>query len=312
MSTAADGVRLALQYVRDGYSQIDAAERTGVPLVTLRQAIEAYATAPVTAVTPVSPHLSHPADPPDLRKHRESDRRDGCDSTDRRRTWWNLGDLLAAEFPEPRWAVPDLIPEGVTLLAGQPKIGKSWLSLGLAVAVASGGKALGDIDVEPGGVLYAALEDTPRRLQDRLGRVLGGQQPSPEARRNLEIVTTWDTELVDRWLNETRGKRLLILDVLARVRGPVPAGAQIYDADYRAMSRIKAIADEYEVPALAVHHTRKMASADFLNEVSGSNGLAWPWHPEVAPAQQSDLAPPGRHAGADGSLIWPHLVDRWC
>ncbi|MGH3517345.1 MAG: helix-turn-helix domain-containing protein, partial [Haloechinothrix sp.] len=84
----------------------------------------------------------------------------------------------------------------------------------------------------------------------------------------------WDTELVDRWLNETRGKRLLILDVLARVRGPVPAGAQIYDADYRAMSRIKAIADEYEVPALAVHHTRKMASADFLNEVSGSNGLA--------------------------------------
>ncbi|MGH3737200.1 MAG: AAA family ATPase, partial [Micromonosporaceae bacterium] len=229
----AAGVQLALQYIADGYAAAEAAERTGVPLVILREAVAASAgrpaersqpatfsdlDAPVTAVTPVSPQLSHPDTPPDLRKRSQSDRRDRCDSTDRRRTWWNLGDLLAAEFPEPRWAVPDLIPEGVTLLAGQPKVGKSWLSLGLAVAVASGGKALGDIDVEPGAVLYAALEDTPRRLQDRLGRVLGGQYPSPEARRNLEIVTTWDTELVDRWLNETRGKRLLILDVLARVR----------------------------------------------------------------------------------------------
>src|SRR6476659_8073847 len=66
------------------------------------------------------------------------------------RTYWTATDLLAHDSPEPRWAVPGIICEGVTLLAGQPKVGKSWLALNLAVAVAAGGKALGRIDVDQG------------------------------------------------------------------------------------------------------------------------------------------------------------------
>ena len=74
-------------------------------------------------------------------------------------------ELWGKTFPAVRWAVPGLLPEGVTLLAGSPKIGKSWLALGIAVAVATGGIALGTIPVDPGEVLYLALEDTQRRLQ---------------------------------------------------------------------------------------------------------------------------------------------------
>lgn len=65
------------------------------------------------------------------------------------------------------------------MLAGPPKIGKSWLALGLAVAVATGGKALGTIDVTTGAALYLALEDTPRRLQARLRKVLAND-PAPD------------------------------------------------------------------------------------------------------------------------------------
>ncbi|GAB3869033.1 hypothetical protein GCM10029964_128400 [Kibdelosporangium lantanae] len=97
---------------------------------------------------------------------------------DRPRTTWNAAELMAVSFPEPTWAVPGIIAEGVTLLAGPPKVGKSWLSLGLGLSIAAGLPALGTVAVDPGPVLYLALEDTPRRLQSRMRTVLAGR-PAP-------------------------------------------------------------------------------------------------------------------------------------
>ncbi|OLT22936.1 hypothetical protein BJF78_32745 [Pseudonocardia sp. CNS-139] len=92
------------------------------------------------------------------------------------RTSWGALELMSMSFPEPRWAVPGVICEGVTLLAGPPKVGKSWLALGLALDIAAGWAALGSIPVEPGPVLYLALEDTARRLQSRMRTVLAGRE----------------------------------------------------------------------------------------------------------------------------------------
>lgn len=76
-------------------------------------------------------------------------------------------EILAAHFKPPVWIVPDLLPAGLTILAGRPKVGKSWLALQIAQAVASGGKVFGK-DIERGKVLYLALEDHKRRLQGRM------------------------------------------------------------------------------------------------------------------------------------------------
>ena len=81
-----------------------------------------------------------------------SDSGDTGDTRSGRRTHWTAAELMAADFPEPRWAVPGIVAEGVTVLAGAPKVGKSWLGLGLVVATATGGKALGSIDVAAGAV----------------------------------------------------------------------------------------------------------------------------------------------------------------
>jgi predicted transcriptional regulator len=78
-------------------------------------------------------------------------------------------DILTNTWPEPVWAVPGILPAGLTFLAGKPKIGKSWLVLQLCLALASGGQFLGQ-RVEKGKVLYLALEDTPRRLKDRMDK----------------------------------------------------------------------------------------------------------------------------------------------
>lgn len=192
------------------------------------------------------------------------------------RTSWTADELMAMTFPDVRWAVPGVIAEGLNLLAGPPKVGKSWLSLGTAVAVAGGGKALGGIDVEAGPVLYLALEDTPRRLQSRMRKILGGQS----APRDLTLATSCPTlpqggdEAIARWLERNPSARMVVIDVFAKVRGTTPPGLSAYDADYAAMSRAKRLADTYGVAVVLVHHVRKMGSDDFLAEVSGTNGLA--------------------------------------
>ncbi|WP_338051795.1 AAA family ATPase [Pseudonocardia acidicola] len=192
------------------------------------------------------------------------------------RTAWDAQELMGMDFPDPRWAVPGIVCEGVTLFAGPPKVGKSWLALGLGLDIAAGRPALGCLPVEQGPVLYLALEDTPRRLQSRIRTVLAGR-PAP-AGLTLSIACPpipagGDAVLVD-WLDAHPDARLVVIDVFAKVRGTPPPGVAAYDADYAAMTRIKRIADHYGVAMLLVHHVRKAAADDFLATVSGTNGLA--------------------------------------
>lgn len=76
-------------------------------------------------------------------------------------------EILTTEWPEPIWAIPGILPVGLTLFAGRPKLGKSWLLLQLAQAVAAGGMVFGQ-KLEPGPVLFLALEDSERRLKERM------------------------------------------------------------------------------------------------------------------------------------------------
>ncbi|MEU2713868.1 AAA family ATPase [Streptomyces sp. NPDC007205] len=195
---------------------------------------------------------------------------------ERPRTAWTADQLMAADFPEPKWAVPGILAEGVTLLAGPPKVGKSWLSLGLGLSVGSGGKAFDSVPVQGGPVLYLALEDTPRRLQTRMGKLLGGQ-PAPAG---LTLVTECPpfpqggTEAIAQWLERNPDARMVVIDVFAKMRGQAPAGVSAYDADYVAVGYAKRLADHYGVAVILVHHVRKAGSEDFLTEVSGTNGIA--------------------------------------
>src|SRR5687768_5959746 len=99
----------------------------------------------------------------------------------------SAADLVARQFKEPKWAVPQIVAEGFTIVAGKPKTGKSWLGLDFAVAVAGGYNALGNIACQQGDVLLLALEDNDRRLHQRLRAVLQGQA-APAA---LQIATQW-------------------------------------------------------------------------------------------------------------------------
>jgi RecA-family ATPase len=172
--------------------------------------------------------------------------------------------------------LPGYLTEGLSVLAGRPKIGKSWLALGLADAIARGGAALGNIDVKAGSVLYLGLEDTQRRLQQRLRAVRQGLPASPK----LDLATTWPRldqgghDQLKLWLSRHPDARLVIIDTFQKIRGKPPRrDAGVYETDSEAVAGIKALADEYGVAILAVLHLRKSAADDPLDEISGSTGL---------------------------------------
>jgi AAA domain/3'-5' exonuclease/Domain of unknown function (DUF3854) len=183
-------------------------------------------------------------------------------------------ELLAIEFPEPRWIVPGIVPEGTTILAGKPKMGKSWLALGTSVAVAAGGVALGTKRVERGAVLYLALEDNPRRLQSRLKKLL----PGGAAPEGLELATEWrrlgdgGLEALEAWFNTHPDARLVVIDTLAKFRAG-QTGKNLYKEDYEAVEPLVELAARHNVAILIVHHLRKLGADDPLDQVSGSMGL---------------------------------------
>lgn len=188
---------------------------------------------------------------------------------------FTAAELMAFEFPEARWAVPGIIPEGVTLLAGKPKLGKSWASLGIGVAVATGGEAFGKVRVEQGEALYLALEDNRRRLQKRLQKlIVGGAPPA-----GLHMAIGWPrvgeggVEALHVWLEAHPDTRLVIIDTLARFKPLVSRRRSDYDQDREAVDPLIPVAAEHRVAIVLVHHLREMQSDDTLDMIHGSAGL---------------------------------------
>jgi hypothetical protein len=181
--------------------------------------------------------------------------------------------LDAFDPPPMAWAVPGLIPEGLTLLAGAPKRGKSWLALDICLAVASGRVALGGLPVEPGRVAYLALEDGARRLRERV-RLLNGEQPTPSSFTFATSVPVPFSTYLEAYAERHPATRLLVLDTLGRVRPASSRNGDRYAEDYRLMGWLQRFALDHAMAVVVVHHTRKAASDDFVDDVSGTHGLA--------------------------------------
>jgi hypothetical protein len=198
-------------------------------------------------------------------------------------TAWRSHTISAAAlqhktFPAVTQVVPGLIVEGLSILAGRPKVGKSWAALDICIGVADERPALGGITPIGGDVLYCALEDTERRLQSRTTRLLGIYGDTwPE---RLTLATRWrrldegGVDDVAAWTDTVTAPRLVVLDTLAGVRPQRLAGDQLYDGDYRALMGLHQLAGDRSIAVLVLHHTRKMDADDPLDTVSGTLGLA--------------------------------------
>lgn len=188
------------------------------------------------------------------------------------------GDWLDEQiFPEIKYTVPGIIPEGTTVFAGAPKVGKSWAVFHIGLSVAAGTHVFGCLHPgAPRPVLYLALEDGWRRLQGRARSLLPQGKGIPSKLNVLiEIKHGLAAETIAEWLEEHGTENpLVIIDTLGRVMPRAHAGESAYERDYRAVTQFKRLADAYPGSSIViVHHTRKMGSDDFVDGVSGTLGI---------------------------------------
>ena len=182
-----------------------------------------------------------------------------------------MPELMETRFRVRPVVIDGLLPAGTFLLAGAPKIGKSFLVLQMAYQVSMGEPFL-DFSSRQGTVLYLALEDTYERLQKRLAQMT--EQDSERLILSVfsETLDEGLTERLSDFWSEHADTVLIVIDTLQRVRGRTPDNGS-YAADYDTLARLKEFSDTYGVTVLVVHHTRKEGAEDVFNTISGTNGL---------------------------------------
>lgn len=181
--------------------------------------------------------------------------------------------LMTTPLEQLKFIVDGLIPQGLHILAGSPKIGKSWLSLWICLQVAKGEKVWG-FETLKSEVLYLCLEDSFARIQSRLFEI------TDEAPSNLHFAIMSDTignglEMqIENFIKDHKETRLIVIDTLQKVRSNATANVNPYAADYDDINAIKQLADKYKIAIVLVHHLRKTGDSDPLNMISGTSGIA--------------------------------------
>ena len=184
----------------------------------------------------------------------------------------SMQDLYETVYPSRPPIIDGLLYAGTYLFVGAPKVGKSFLMAQIGYHVSTGLELWG-YPVHQGAVLYLALEDDHRRLQDRLFRMFGTESAdnlyfsiyAKQLGAGLEEQLKW-------FVQEHPDTRLIIIDTLQKVR---ESGGDTYSyaSDYEVITKLKLFADEHGICLLLVHHTRKQQADDKFDMISGTNGL---------------------------------------
>ena len=174
------------------------------------------------------------------------------------------------DLPKTKFVIKDLLPQGLAIIGGSPKVGKSWLMLDWCVRIAKG-ESIWDFITEKGTTLYVSLEDTTSRLQERL---LSVTDEAPNV-----FFTTFSFKIGDgleeqikNFVEEHPDTVLIVIDTFQMIRSTEKDVS--YASDYNEIEIIKRLAEELGITILLVHHLRKQGDSDPFNMLSGTNGLA--------------------------------------
>lgn len=189
-------------------------------------------------------------------------------------------EMFDMEIPSAIWIIQGVIPVGVSLLAGKPKVGKSLFILNSATAVCSGKrKVFGRKLARAGKVLYLGLEDNKQRMQKRLKTLTTRE----ELQGNLDIYFEYKKmnqgglQDIENWIEENkknkRNPRLVVIDTLERVRTRPKKEGYFYSDDYNAILGLQKLAGKHKIAIVVVHHVNKSDANDVFDKISGTTGL---------------------------------------
>ena len=170
----------------------------------------------------------------------------------------------------PNFVVDTLLAQGLHILAGSPKVGKSWLALWLAVTVAKG-EPVWNMTTRQGTTLYLCLEDSVLRIQNRLFEITEDAPSSVHFCTECALIGQGLEEQVETFLTAHPDTVLVIIDTLQMIR---PIHDATYANDYRDLSVLKRLADKHSIAILLFHHLRKEKAEDVFHRISGTTAIS--------------------------------------
>jgi hypothetical protein len=179
--------------------------------------------------------------------------------------------LMSMPLQPLNFVVDSLLSQGLHILAGSPKVGKSWLALWLSVCVANGDAVWG-MSVKQGTTLYLCLEDSTLRIQNRLFEITEDAPPNVHFCTESCILGKGLEEQIETFLAEHPDTVLIIIDTLQMIRGTHYENT--YANDYRDLSVLKKLADQHGLAILLIHHLRKETADDVVNRISGTTAIS--------------------------------------
>lgn len=179
-------------------------------------------------------------------------------------------EIMTTVYKPIEFVIDGLIAQGLYILAGAPKVGKSWLSLDICFSIAKGEKVL-EHETKCGTALYLCLEDSFERIQKRLYEL------TDEPTDKLHFAIMADTigsgleSQIEKFKSEHSDLKIVVIDTLQMIR---ESTENTYGSDYKELSVLKSLADDLKIAIVLVHHTRKCSDSDPFNMISGSTGLS--------------------------------------
>ena len=182
----------------------------------------------------------------------------------------NCEQLMTTPLKPIEFCVDGMISSGLFILAGAPKVGKSWLALDIALSIAKGEKVLGR-ETKSGSALYLCLEDSYTRIQNRLFELTS----EPSESLHFAIMAGTLGGVLEKQIETVKSQhtdlKIIIIDTLQKVRSGDDAS---YASDYKELSVLKNLADSLQIAILLIHHTRKCCDNDPFNMISGTTGIS--------------------------------------
>ena len=184
---------------------------------------------------------------------------------------YNALDLSAAP-PEYEWLVNGMIAKGdTTLLVGEPNVGKSWVSLSLAVAVANGDDRWIKWGLKHQGKVLYVDEENPHDVVYHRLRQLGLKDHS-----NMRYLHRQGVRLdrqFDRFLDEavTYQPSLIVLDSLTRLHTQDENNAGAMAGLFN--DSINVLTKETGAAIIVLHHTNKGDSNSSYTRTRGSSDI---------------------------------------
>mgnify|MGYP000234868984 FL=1 len=182
----------------------------------------------------------------------------------------NADNLLYTTLSENEFIVDEILPVGLHIFCGAPKVGKSWLMLDLCIKV-SKGEEIWNLKTNKCDVLYLALEDTHQRLQKRLFKLTDEIDSNFHIAIESNKITNGLVVQLENAIKQYTNIRLVVIDTLQKVRKQ--SNDVNYSADYGEISTLKAFADKNKLAIILVHHLRKQDDSDVFNKISGTAGI---------------------------------------